>query len=46
MKQKKINWILYILILAIVGGIFYIATKDISPISHEIEKAIQINYRK
>ncbi len=46
MKQKKYNWIFYIVILVLIGGIFYISTKDISPISHNIEKEIKIEYKK
>ena len=46
MKQKKYNWIFYILILVIVGGIFYVATKDITPISHQVENSLKINFNK
>ncbi len=46
MKQKKYNWIFYIFILVLIGGIFYIATKDLTPISHDIEKEINIDYKK
>ena len=46
MKQKKYNWILYILILALVGAVFYIATKDITPISRLVEKEIKLNFNK
>lgn len=46
MKQKKYNWIFYILILALIGGIFYIATKDITPISHQVEKEIKLKFNK
>lgn len=46
MKQKKYNWIFYILFLALIGGIIFVATKDISPISHHIEKNIKIEYKK
>jgi hypothetical protein len=46
MKQKKYNWIFYILVLSVIGGIFYIATKDITPISHQVEKEIKLNFNK
>jgi hypothetical protein len=46
MKQKKYNWIFYILILAVICGVFYVATKDITPISQEIEKSLKIEYKK
>ncbi len=46
MKQKKYNWIFYILVLAIIGSILYIATKDITPISHQIENTIKIKFNK
>ena len=46
MKQKKYNWIFYIFILAIIGTIFYVATKDITPITHNVEKTIKIKYEK
>ncbi len=46
MKQKKYNWILYILIFAFIAGVVYIATKDITPISRTIEKNIKIEFNK
>ena len=46
MKQKKYNWIFYIFLLVLVCGVFYIATKDITPISHNVEKVIKIDYKK
>ena len=46
MKQKKYNWIFYILILLLVGGVVYVATKDITPISRSVEKTVKIEYKK
>ena len=46
MKQKNYNWIYLALILLIVGGVVYVATKDISPISHHVEKEVSLNYAK
>ena len=46
MKQKKYNWIFYILLLVLVGGVIYVATKDISPITHSVEKTVKIEYKK
>ena len=46
MKQKKYNWIFYILLLALIGGVFYVATKDISPITRSVEKTVKIEYKK
>lgn len=46
MKQKNYTWIYLALILLIVGGVVYVATKDISPISHHVEKEVSLNYAK
>lgn len=46
MKQKKYNWIFYILLIALIGGVVYVATKDITPITHKMEKTVKIEYTK
>lgn len=46
MKQKNHNWMYYILIITILGGILYVATKDITPITRNIEKTVEIQYGK
>lgn len=46
MKQKNYNWIYLVLILLVIGGVVCVATKDISPISHHVEKEVSINYTK
>ncbi len=45
MKQKNYKWIFIIAAAAIAGSIFYIATKDISPISRHIENKVEINFK-
>lgn len=46
MKQKNYNWIYAALIILILVGVVYVATKDISPISHHVEKEVSLNYTK
>ena len=46
MKQKSRHWIYYILISAALGGILYDAAKDITPITRNIEKTVEIKYGK
>lgn len=47
MKQKNNNaWIYWGLILVVVIGVIFVATKDISPISHHVEKDVAIDYTK
>lgn len=46
MKQKNYTWIYLALILLVIGGVVYVATKDISPISHHVEKEVSLKYTK
>ncbi len=46
MRQKNYKWIYYILIVAVLGGVVYIAAKDISPATQHIEQDITIEYKK
>ncbi len=41
MKQKNTKWILYILLLVLLGGILYLGFHNITPVSEHIEKEIQ-----
>ncbi len=46
MRQKNYKWIYYILIIAILGAVIYIATKNIAPVSRHVEQNIVIDYNK
>ena len=43
MKQKSYKWVLYIILLALIGGLVYFATQDITPISEQVEKSIEVH---
>ena len=40
MKQKNYKWLLYIIILVLLGAVLFLAFKDITPVSQNIEKNI------
>lgn len=46
MRQKNYKWIYYILIVAVLGGVVYIAAKDITPITRHMEQDVAIEYKK
>ncbi len=46
MKQKNSSWIYWVLILVVILGVLFVATKDITPISHHVEKDVAIDYTK
>jgi len=45
MKHKNSKWIVYIVLLALLGGVFYFSVHDISPVSKHIEKDISLKIR-
>ena len=46
MKQKNSSWIYWVLILVVILGVLFVETKDITPISHHVEKDVAIDYTK
>ncbi len=46
MRQKNYKWVYYLVIIAVLGGVFYIAAKDITPIKHHVEQDVAIEYKK
>lgn len=46
MKQKNYKWIIYIGGILILGLIGYIAAKDITPITRQVEKNVELNLGK
>lgn len=45
MKQKNSKWIVYIILFALLGGIFYLGLHDITPVSKHIEKDISTSIK-
>lgn len=42
MKQKKYKWTIYVIILALVSGLAYVATMDLTPVQQQVEKNINV----
>ncbi len=43
MKQKKSKWLVYAILIALLGGVFYFSMHDITPVSKHIEKDLTVN---
>lgn len=41
MKQKNYKWVVYVVILAILAGVAYVATMDLTPAQQHIEKEVK-----
>lgn len=46
MRQKNYKWLYYVLIVIVLGAVVYIATKDISPITHHVEQDVSVEFNK
>lgn len=42
MKQKNYKWTAYVIILALIAGIAYVASMDLSPVQQRVEKNINV----
>lgn len=45
MKQKNSKWIVYFILFALLGGVFYLSIHQITPTAQHIEKNISANIR-